>query len=416
MEVIVNRSAGLDVHRSVIVGCVIWTSPKGRLGKAVETFPTTAAGLNQLAGWLKGHAVEAVGMESTGVYWKPAYAVLEAEGSFDLIVANAQHIKAVPGRKTDVKDAEWLAQLVRCGLVRKSFVPAHPIRTLRDLTRYRRTLIEAQASDRARLIKLLEATDMKLAGVLSDVLGVSGRAILEALIEGELPAAEIAKLAKGRLRKKRAALTEALGGTLLVHHRELLAMQLARINATEATIEALDAKIAEHLEPYDTYMKLLVEMPGIDWRVASTIIAEIGVDMSMFPTAGHLAAWSGTCPGNNQSASKTKAAPARKGNSYLKTTLCNAAISAARTKDSFFKAKYYALKSRRGGGRAAMAIAHKLLVCIYHIFTTGTPYRDLGRNYHDKRDTQRAAMRHVRRLQNLGFDVIIQQTAQPAAS
>jgi transposase len=405
MDVIAYRAAGLDVHRSIIAACVLLTPPQGRASKERRQFATTASGLADLAAWLKSLGVTHVGMESTGVYWMPVYAVLERAGGFDLIVANAQHIKAVPGRKTDVKDAEWLAELVRFGLMRKSFVPPKPIRDLRDLTRYRRTLAEVQGSERRRLIKLLEATDIKLAEVVSDVFGKSGRAMVRALIAGETSAEDMARLARGNLRKKIDRLREALAGRLDEHHREMLSIQLARVEAAEADIETLDKQISVRLAPYDQQMALLTRIPGIDWVVAATIIAEIGADMSVFPTAGHLSAWAGVCPGNNQSAGKNKPAGARKGNIHLKTALCNAAIGASRKRDSFFKSKYTKLKIRRGGGRAALAIGHKLLVCAYHILSTGTVYTDLGEHYQDRRDDERTKNRCIRRLEGLGYKV-----------
>jgi transposase len=342
----------------------------------------------------------------------PVYAILEQAAGLALIVANAQHVKQVPGRKTDVKDAEWLAQLVRFGLMPKSFVPPKPVRDLRDLTRYRRTLTEVQGSERRRLIKLLEATDIKLAEVMSDVFGVSGRAILRALIEGQQTIPEMTKLARGQLRKKIPQLGEALAGRLDDHHRHMLAIQLARVEAAEADIATLDKQIATRLEPYAVQMELLVTIPGIDWVVAAIIIAEIGVDMSVFPSAGHLSAWAGVCPGNNQSAGKNKPTGARKGNVHLKTALCNAAIGASRKRNSFFKDKYTKLKIRRGGGRAALAIGHKLLVCAYHMLSTGTVYKDLGEHYQDKRDTQRATDRCVRRLEKLGFKVVLEPSEE----
>jgi len=405
MDIIAYRAAGLDVHRSIIAACVVLTPPHGRATKERRQFAATAAGLAELAAWLKGLGVTHVGMESTGVYWMPVYAVLEQAGGFELIVANAQHIKAVPGRKTDVKDAEWLAELVRFGLMRKSFVPPKPIRDLRDLTRYRRTLVDVQASERQRLIKLLEATDIKLAEVVSDVFGKSGRAIVRALIDGETDADAMAKLARGHLRKKTDRLRGALAGRLDDHHREMLSIQLARVEAAEADIESLDKQITVRLAPYDQQMGLLIRIPGIDWVGAATIIAEIGIDMSVFPTAGHLSAWAGACPGNNQSAGKNKPAGARKGNIHLKTALCNAAVGASRKRDSFFKSKYTKLKLRRGGGRAMLAIGHKLLVCVYHILSTGSLYQDLGEHYQDRRDHERAKNRCIRRLESLGYSV-----------
>jgi transposase len=412
MEVVAPRCAGLDVHRSTIVACTL-LGERGRVRKLRGEFVTTRAGLERLLAWLQELGVTHVGMESTGVYWMPVYAVLEQAGGFTPIVVNAQHAKAIKGRKTDVKDAEWLAELVRHGLVRGSFVPPRPIRELRDLTRYRRTLVENQGSERRRLIKLLEMADIKLAGVISDIFGVTGRAILRALIIGGQTAVEMSKHARGSLRRKRGQLIDALAGELAEHQRQILALQLARVEADEADIAALDQAIAERLAPYAAQLALLITIPGIDWVVAATVIAEIGVDMSVFPSADHLAAGAGACPGNNESAGKRKPIGARTGNPYLKTALCNAAIAASRKRGSFFKAKYHKLKSRRGGGRAALAIAHKLIVCVYHMLSTTAPYRELGEDYFDKRDTQRAARRYVRRLRDLGFSVLLQPHSHP---
>jgi transposase len=412
MEVVAPHCAGLDVHRSVIAACALLSDARGRAGQVKSQFVTTRAGLERLAGWLRGLGVRDVGMESTGVYWMPVFAVLEAAGGFELLVLNPEHAKGIKGRKSDMKDAEWLANLVRHGLVRGSFVPPKPIRELRDLARYRRTLVENQGSERRRLIKLLEAADLKLAGVVSDIFGVSGRAILRALIEGGHSAVEMSKLARGHLRKKRGLLIDALAGELAEHQRHILAMQLARVEADEADIAALNQLIGERLVPYAPQMALLITIPGVDWVVAATVIAEIGVDMSVFPSDRHLAAWGGTCPGNNESAGKRRPIGARKGNPYLKTALCNAAIAASRKRGSFFKAKYHRLKSRRGGGRAALAIAHKLLVCIYHMLAGNTSYRELGEDHFDTRDTQRATRRYVRRLQDLGFSVILEPRRQ----
>jgi transposase len=406
-----EHCAGLDVHRSTIVGCATFPLGGGRLKKVWNEFATTAAGLARLASWLKELAVSHVAMEATGVYWMPVYAALERAGSFDLTVVNPHHAKALRKRKTDMKDAEWLAYLVRHDQVNKSFVPAKPFRDLRDLTRYRRTLVEAQASERRRLIKLLEAADVKLAGVISDIFGVSGRAILRALIGGGQSPAEMAKLARGQLRKKRPQLTEALSAEIDEHRRQLLAMQLARVEAAEADIAILDQQIAARLAPYDDYVALLITAPGVDWLTAAIIIAELGVDLSSFPSVGHFAAWIGVCPGNNQSAGRAKPISARNGNPYLKTALCNAAIGAARTRGSFLKTTYHRLKSRRGGGRAALAVAHKLAIAIYHMLTTGAPFKDLGAAHHDARDKQRAAKRCVQRLRRLGYAAILQPLA-----
>ncbi len=412
MEVLHKVCAGLDVHRSTIVACALQTGANGKVAKARAEFGTTAVELAKLAAWLSRHGVTAVCMESTGIYWMPVYAALECAGGFELWVVNAQHVKAVPGRKTDVKDAEWLAHLLRHGLLKKSFIPAKPFRELRDLTRYRRVLVDAQASERRRLIRLLEQADIKLAGVMSDVFGVSGRAILRAIIEGGHTAYEMAKLARGSLRKKRLQLVDALGAEMAAHQRQLLGMQLGRVEAAEAEIAVLDKEIEKRLEPYAKEMKLLGTIPGIDWVVAAIIIAEVGTDLSSFPSADRLAAWGGMCPGSNESAGKRKPAASRKGNPHLKTALCNAAIAASRKRGSYFKSKYHQLKSRRGGGRAALAIGHKLLVCAYNILTTGSAYKDLGEGYSVKRDVNRSAQHHLRRLRMLGFDVTLTQALQ----
>jgi len=414
MEVLREKSARLDVHRSIIVACVLLSTAGGRVEKAVRSFTTTASGLAELAAWLTGCGVTHVGMEGTGVYWMPVYLALEAVSGMTSIVANARHIKAVPGRKTDVIDAEWIARLIRYGLVRASFVPPKPIRDLRDLTRFRRTLVEVQASERRRLIKLLEASDMKLAQVLSDVFGVTGRAILWALIAGDRTPEEMAGLAKGAARKKRQPLIEALGGRLAEHQQRILAIQLRRIEDTEQQIVLIDDAIEARLEPYRPQIELLITIPGIDWVGAAAILAEIGPDMSVFPTAGHLAAWADACPGNHESVGKQKGAAARKGNVHLKTALCNAGIAASRKSGSYFKAKYYSLKSRIGGGKAALAIGHKLLVCIWHMLSTGCCYRDLGEHYLDRRNQHRALKRYIRRLDALGYTVVPKQQIEPA--
>jgi transposase len=403
MEILREKSAGLDVHRSTIVACVLCSDPGDPVTKTIQSFATTASGVAALLAWLRAFDVTHVGMEGTGVYWLPVFMALEDAGWAIPVVGNARHIKQVPGRKTDVKDAEWIALLIRYGLIRPSFIPPRPIRTLRDLTRYRRTLVEAQASERRRLIKLLEATCMKLAQVLSDVFGVTGRAILRALIKGQSTPAE---LARGVARKKRVPLIAALGGQLAEHQRMLLDVQLRRIETTEQQIARIDAVIEQHLQPYRVQLRLLMSIPGIERAGAATILAEIGPDLSSFPTAAHLAAWGGLCPGNHESAGKRKKGEARRGNTYLKTALCNAAISAARTKGSFFRAKYYSLKARIGGGKAALAIGHRILVRIWHMFTTGSFYQEPGEVSLDQRTHDRTVKRYVRKLDKLGFTVV----------
>ena len=332
MQAIIERCCGLDVHQETVVACVLVGAPGVHPTKEVRTFRTVTRDLEALRDWLQELGVTHVGMESTGVYWRPVYAVLE--GCFELIVGNARHIRNVPGRKTDVKDSEWIADLVRHGLIAKSYVPPRPLRELRELLRYRRKLVESQAAERNRLLKLLETANIKLASVASDVFGVSGRAMLKALIEGSASPEAMADLARGLLRRKRADLILALDGRLEEHHRFLLAMQLRRLEAIEADIAALDLRIDERLEPYRAPHTLLMQIPGVDWVVAAVLIAEIGVDMSVFVSVYHLSAWAGVCPGNHESAGRQKSGRARKGNVHLRAILVGAAISASRVKGS----------------------------------------------------------------------------------
>ena len=413
MRVMIERCCGLDVHQETVVACLLIGAPGVRPTKEVRTFRTMTRELEALRDWLKAAGVTHVGMESTGVYWRPVYAVLE--GYFELIVGNARHIRNVPGRKTDVKDAEWIADLVRHGLIAKSFVPARPLRELRELLRYRRKLVESQSAERNRLLKLLETANIKLASVASDVFGVSGRAMLKTLSEGNATAEEIAGLAKGQLRRKHDELVLALEGRVEEHHRFLLAIQLHRLEAAEHDIEALDARIAERLEPYRTQHALLMQIPGVDWVVAAVLIAEIGIDMSVFLSAYHLASWAGVCPGNHESAGRQTSGRARKGNVHLRTILVGAATSASRTKGSYLKDKYHRLKARRGALRAALAIAHKILVAAYHMLAKGLAYRDLGEAYLDRLHQTRTAANLKRRLERLGYTVTLQLKEAAAA-
>ena len=412
MEVIIERCCGLDVHQETVVACVLIGAPGERPTKEIRTFRTMTRDLEALRDWLQELGVTQVGMESTGVYWRPVYAVLE--GRFDLIVGNARHIRNVPGRKTDVKDAEWIADLVRHGLIAKSFVPPAPLRELRELLRYRRKLVESQAAERNRLLKLLETANIKLASVASDVFGVSGRAMLRALIEGEAAPEAMADLARGLLRRKRADLILALDGRVEEHHRFLLAMQLRRLEAIEADIAALDRRIDERLEPYRAPHMLLMQIPGVDWVVAAVLIAEIGVDMSVFLSVYHLSAWAGVCPGNHESAGRQRSGRARKGNVHLRAILVGAAMSAARTKGSYLKDKFHRLKARRGALRAALAIAHKILVSAYHMLAKNLPYRDLGEAYLDQISQTRTVANLKRRLERLGYNVTLEPKAKPA--
>jgi transposase len=409
MDAIVECCAGLDVHQATVVACVNSGPSNERSRKEVRTFGTTRAALEEMRHWLAACGCTLVAMESTGIYWHPVYAALE--GHFDLIVGNARHIKNVPGRKTDVKDCEWISDLARHGLIARSFVPPRPIRDLRDLTRYRRKLSQTQASERNRLIKLLESASIKLSGLISDVFGVSGQAMLLALIEGEETPAEMAQHARKRMRRKLDALAEALNGRIDEHHRFLLRMQFERIKAAEADLERIDARLREKLAPYAEPLGRLIQIPGVNWITATTIIAEIGVDMGAFVNAAHLASWTGICPGNHQSAGKQKTGKVRKGNVHLKTALVTAAVAVAKTRGSYLGDKHRRLRARRGEMRAHVAIAHKILVAAYHILATGSDYQDLGPNYLDKLDQRRTAGQLARRLRDMGYEVDIRPKA-----
>jgi transposase len=413
MDTMVERGCGLDIAEETVVACLLVGVVGQKVRKEVRTYRTFMGDLRQLRDWLLAEGCTHVAMESTGPYWVPVYGVLEQAGCFELVVGNAQHMRNVPGRKTDMKDSEWIASLLRHGLIRKSFVPGKPFRDLRDLLRYRRGLVDAGSAERNRLLKLLETANIKLACVATDVFGVSGRRMLRALLKGESTPATMAELAKGRLRPKRELLELALQGSLDEHHRRMLQVQLNRIERTEQDVQALDLEIEARLEPYRAQHELLMQIPGVEWLVAAVIIAELGVDMSVFPSVRHASAWAGVCPGNNQSGGKTKATNVRKGNVYLQTALVQAALGAARTGGSYYKNKYFRLKARRGAKRAAMAIAHKILIAAYHVLSTGTPYNELGEMYLDRRNRRAVASSLIHRLSKLGYTVQITE-ALPA--
>lgn len=372
-----------------------------------------ARDLAALREWLVAEGCTHVAMESTGIYWVPVYAALEDH--FELVVGNATHIKNVPGRKTDVKDSEWIADLVRHGLIRKSFVPCKAQRELRELTRYRRKLMESQASERNRLLKLLETAGIKLASVASDVFGISGRRMLRALLEGQSSAEQIAQLAKGTLRKKLEQLAWALEGKLEEHHRFLLGTQLERIEQVEATVTKIDERIQEKLEPYREQHQRLMQIPGVDQMGAAVIIAELGVDMSVFPNPQHAAAWAGVAPGNNESAGKRLGQVGRKGNVHLTTALVQAAVCASHRRGSFLKEKYWRLKARRGPKRAALAIAHKILVTAYQLLARAVDYADLGAQYLDRTAAGMIKRNLVKRLERLGYHVTLTAAEAPVA-
>ena len=405
MQTLVERACGLDVHQATVVACLLMVGKDGRVQKQMRTFGTTTRELVSLREWLLSQGCTHLAMESTGVYWKPVYAVLE--GVLEIVVANAQHVKKVPGRKTDVKDAEWLADLLCHGLLRPSFVPPQPIRELRDLTRYRCKLVQSQAAERNRLLKLLESANIKLASVATDVFGVSGRLMLRALIEGKASPKEMAELAKRKLRSKIPELELALEGRLEEHHRFLLKLQLDRLELVEKDLEVLEQRIQQKLQPYAAQLALLDEIPGVDWTLAAVLIAELGVDMSVFHNVSQMASWAGVCPGNNESAGKRKSSRIPKGNVYLKTALVEAAHSAAKAKGTYLRDKFYRLKARRGYKRAAVAIAHKILVAIYHMLSQQVSYNDLGDLYLDKLNKHHLTRNLVHRLERLGYTVTL---------
>ena len=404
MDAIVERCCGLDVHQASVVACVLIGTK--RPTKEVRTFRTVGKDLRALHAWLRELGVTHVGMESTGIYWVPVFRALE--GDFELIVGNAQHIKNVPGRKTDVKDSEWLAHLTRCGLIRPSFVPPLPIRELRELTRYRRSLVNDQARERNRIQKLLETASIKLASVASDVFGLSGRAMLRALADGETDPKRLAELAKSTLRKKIPALVEAFEGNFEPHHRYLLKFELERLEEIERAITTLDAHIQTKLAPYEDKIALLVQIPGFNRIVAASFIAETGGDMSVFPSAGHLAAWTGVSPGNNETGGKKRPSGVRRGNVHLTTTLVQAAAGAVRAKNSYYKDKYWRLRTRRGALRALVAIAHKLLIAAYHVLSGNNPFVDLGAEYLLKRAAPTNTKKLLKKLEALGYKVTLE--------
>ena len=412
MEIVYQACAGLDVHKDSVVACV--RRQRGQRPTAAETrtFATTTNALLELADWLGAQGVTHAAMESTGVYWKPIWNLLE--GLFELLLVNAQHIKQVPGRKTDVKDAEWIAQLLQHGLLRGSFVPLTPQRQLRELTRQGRQLIQTRASVVNRIQKVLEDANIKLASVATDVLGVSGRAMLEAIASGQDGPQQLAELARGKLRAKIPALRLALAGRVTKHHRFLLRLLLDELGQLEGLITRLTERITAVLPaPFAEAVKQLATIPGIDQRAAENILAEIGVDMQQFPLAAHLASWTGMCPGNNESAGKRRSGKTTKGNRWLRATLVQVAWAASHTKDTYLSAQYRRLATRRGKKRALVALGHTILVIIHTMLRTGTTYRELGGDYFDRLDQTGLTRSLVRRLERLGHKVTLapQETA-----
>jgi transposase len=408
METVVERPGALDVHKEQVTACarVPATDGKGREQHVAE-FSTTVRGLLALRDWLAAHRVTQVTMEATGVFWRPVWAVLEDE--FELLLVNARHVKQVPGRKTDVKDAEWLCQLAEAGLLKASFVPPKPIRALRNLTRYRKTQIQERQREANRLHKALEDTGIKLDCVATNILGVSGRAMLDALVHGTTDPEVLADLAKGRLRAKLPALREALEGRFDDVHALWIGAILAHIDFLDEQIDQLSDAIEEQIRPFAPAVELLRTIPGVQRRAAEVIISEIGVDMSVFPTAKHLVSWAGQCPGNDQSAGKRRSGKTRKGSKWLDWTLEESALAAIRTKDVYLAAQYARLKPRRGHKKALGAVKHSILCACWHMLSTGELYNDLGGDYFRKRDPERTTKRLVTQLEALGHTVTLQQ-------
>jgi transposase len=411
MQVEYEHCCGIDVHKETVVACVIAPGTDGKPVKETRTFNTMTGDLRARAEWLKHMHCTHVAMESTGVYWKPVYNLLE--GHFEILVVNAEHLKKVAGRKTDVADAEWIADLVRHGLLKGSFIPSAQQRAWRDLTRYRTTLTDERTREVNRVQKVLEDANIKLASVATNVLGVSGRAMLEQLIQGKTDPATLAELAKGRLREKRALLEKALTGTFKPHHRFMLIQHLSHIDFLDEQIAKLDAELEDQMRPFQATLERWDQIPGINRRIAEVLIAEVGVDLKQFQDAAHLASWAGMCPGNNESGGKRKSGRTRKGSKWLRRALVEAAHGAARTKDKYFKNQYHRLAGRRGKKRAIVAVGHSLLVTGYYLITRGRDYEDLGANYFDERNKEMVKRQAVKRLEKLGFQVELKQAVFP---
>lgn len=402
MDLLHPQCAGLDIHQRTVVACARIVA-----GSSVthdrRTFGTTTADLVALRDWLTAHGCTHVAMESTGVYWKPIWQVLE--GRFELVLANARHIRNIPGRKSDVSDATWIADLLAHGLIRGSFVPPAPVQELRDLTRTRKQLVREIAQHTLRIQKTLEHANLKLTGLLSNILGVSGRAILQALVAGEQDPERLADLVHGRLKASRAELVAALHGRVTAHHRFLLQLHLTHVDALERAVREVEARLGEALAPFRSALDRLITMPGVSETVARVLVAEIGFDMTRFATAGHLVSWAGLCPRLDESAGKRLSTRTRPSNPWLKTTLVQAAWAASRKKDGYLRAQFLRLKSRRGPKKAILAVAASMLTAAYHMLKHDVDYRDLGADHFDRRDKAKLAHRLIQRLHALGFAV-----------
>jgi transposase len=406
MEIIYPRCCGLDVHKRSVAACVRRLEADGRLDQETRTFGTMTRDLLEMADWLAAAGVTHVAMEATGVYWKPIYNLLEER--FTLLLVNARHVKHVPGRKTDVKDCQWLAQLLQAGLLQPSFIPARPQRQFRELTRLRSQLVAEKARVANRLQQVLEDANIKLGTVATDILGASGRDMLRAMTAGEQDPEALADLARRQLRNKIPELRQALEGKVTDHHRFLVGQLLAQVEHLEGQIEALSRRIEEVSGPFAQSLAQVATLPGFDQRSAQNVVAEVGPDMQPFPTAAHLASWAGVCPGNNESAGKHKSGRTTPGNRWLRTALVQSAWAATRKKDSYFAAQYRRLAARRGKKRAIFAVAHSLLTVIYHMLTRGSSFNDLGGDYFDKLNAKRLLPHLVKRIRDLGYQVTLE--------
>lgn len=405
MEVIYKRCCGLDVHKKMVVACLIIRDGK-EVKKEIRTFGTMTSDLILLHDWLLAHQVTHVAMESTGIYWKPIFNLLE--GNFEVLLVNAAHLKAVPGKKTDVKDCEWIADLLAHGLLKGSFIPPESIRDLRDLTRYRKSLTDERNREVNRLQKLLESANIKLSSVATDVMGVSGRAMLEAILSGSTDPEVLAELARGKLRKKLSLLREALQGRFRPHHRFMLEQILSHLDFLDEAIERVSKEVENRIVPFQKEIELLKTIPGVDQRIAEVIVSEIGVDMSRFPSHRHLASWAGLCPGNHESAGKRKSGKVRKGSQWLRRGLVESSWAASRAKETYLNALFHRMVRRKGKKKANVAVGHAILVIVYHILKNKVPYYELGADHFDRLNLKYITNHLVGRLNGLGYKVILE--------
>jgi len=411
-EAVLENCCGLDVHKDTVTACLLVGALNEQPKELLRTFATTTKVLLELRDWLEANGCTHVAVESTGVYWRPVFHILE--DAVTVLLVNPYHMKQIPGRKTDLKDAQWIARLLRWGLLKPSLIPPKPIRELRDLCRYRKKLTEQESAEKNRIQKVLEDSNIKLASVASDVFGVSGRAMLEALLQGEMTPQETANLAQKKMRSKIPQLTEALDGYVSEHHRFLIRMQLEHLKYLEQAIDQIQLRIDEKLKPYQHQIDLICTTPGIDTKSAQHIFVEMGGDVKLFPSEGHLASWVGICPGNNESAGKRMSGHVTKGNRWLKAIIVQTAHAASHTQGTYLKAFYHRVAARRGKKRAVVAVAHKQTRIIYHELWDDKPYQELGENFFDLLNQKSLQNRLVRRLQGLGYHVELQPETVPA--